>query len=188
MSGGAAKYAWVQDDASRLMERVRARDTGAFEALYDAYRRLVYGIALRMVSDPGIAEDVVQGVFLKVWRSPTTFRDGNFVAWITRITRNQAIDVLRSRAARPESEFPEALPVEDALEDTALRDLNAESIRRAIDQLPPEQRAPIELGFFGGITHEEIARRSGVPLGTVKTRIRSGLRKLRVSLEGLVQA
>jgi RNA polymerase sigma-70 factor, ECF subfamily len=188
MRGGSANYAWVRDDASRLMERVRARDAGAFETLYDTYHRLVYGIALRMVADPGIAEDVVQGVFLKVWRSPAAFRDGNFGAWIARVTRNQAIDVLRVRAGRPESEFPEALPVEDALEDTALRELNAESIRRAIDELPPEQRTPIELGFFGGITHEEIARRSGVPLGTVKTRIRSGLRKLRASLEGLAQA
>jgi RNA polymerase sigma-70 factor, ECF subfamily len=181
----AAKYT-TMEDANRLMERVRARDADAFEVLYDEYHRLVYGLAFRMLSDQGLAEDVTQAVFLKIWSEPSVFHGGNFAAWIARVTRNRACDVLRGRASRPEAELPDAMPVADALEDTALAHLDAERVRDAIAHLPPEQRQPIELGFFGGITQEEIARRSGVPLGTVKTRMRTGLRKLRGMLEEAV--
>jgi RNA polymerase sigma-70 factor (ECF subfamily) len=174
------------EDANRLMERVRSRDADAFEVLYDEYHRLVYGLAFRMLSDQGLAEDVTQGVFLKIWSTPGVFHGGNFAAWIARVTRNRAFDILRSRALRPEGELSDAIPVDDALEDTALAHLNAERVRDAIAQLPPEQREPIELGFFGGITQAEIAHRTGVPLGTVKTRMRTGLRKLRSTLEGAV--
>jgi RNA polymerase sigma-70 factor (ECF subfamily) len=174
------------EDANRLMERVRARDADAFEVLYDEYHRLVYGLAFRMLSDQGSAEDLTQAVFLKIWSTPEVFRGGNFAAWIARVTRNRALDMLRNRASRPEAELPEAMPADDALEDIALAHLNAERVRDAMAQLPPEQRQPIELGFFGGITQEEIARRTGVPLGTVKTRTRTGLRKLRNALEGAV--
>jgi len=161
-------------------------DADEFEALYDEYHRLVYGIALRVLSDSAAAEDVTQAVFLKVWSSPQLFRGGNFAAWIARVARNRALDVLRARASHAEDEIPATLPAEDALEDTALKHLNAERVRDALAQLPPEQRAPIELGFFGGATHEQIARQSGVPLGTIKTRIRTGLRRLRNALEGAV--
>ena len=166
------------------MARVRARDPDAFEVLYDAHHRLVYGIALRMLGDTNAAEDVTQAVFLKVWSAPDLFRGGNFAAWIVRISRNRALDILRSRASHQESELPEALPENDAIEDVAFAHLDAARVRLAIDALPPEQRQAIELGFFGGITHDQIARRTGVPLGTIKTRIRSGLRKLRASLDG----
>jgi RNA polymerase sigma-70 factor (ECF subfamily) len=167
------------------MERVRARNADAFEALYDAYHRLVYGVALRVLSDQRFAEDVTQTVFLKIWSSPDAFRDGNFAAWICRVARNRALDVLRSKAAHPESAFPESLPAQDALDDVVFANLNAAFVRDAMTQLPDEQRQLIELGFFGGLTHEELARQTGVPLGTVKTRIRSGLRKLRDALEGV---
>jgi RNA polymerase sigma-70 factor, ECF subfamily len=176
------------EDADRLMERVRVRDADAFEALYDRYHRLVYGVALRMLSDPAAAEDVTQAVFLKIWSAPSVFRAGNFGAWIARVARNRAFDALRSRALRAESEFPQSLPVDDALEDTALAEINGERVREALAQLPPEQREPIELGFFGGATQEQIARQTGLPLGTVKTRIRTGLRRLRNALEGAVIA
>jgi RNA polymerase sigma-70 factor (ECF subfamily) len=168
------------------MERVCARDAAAFEVLYDEYHRLVYGLALRVLSDPGAAEDVTQAVFLKIWDSPELFRGGNFGAWIARVARNRAFDVVRSRAVRAEGDVPDSLPVEDALEDTAIANVDAERVRDAIAQLPREQREPIELGFFGGATQQEIARRTGLPLGTVKTRIRMGLRKLRNALEGVV--
>jgi RNA polymerase sigma-70 factor (ECF subfamily) len=174
------------EDASRLMERVCARDAAAFEVLYDEYHRLVYGLALRVLSDPGAAEDVTQAVFLKIWDSPELFRGGNFGAWIARVARNRAFDVVRSRAVRAEGDVPDSLPVEDALEDTAIANVDAERVRDAIAQLPREQREPIELGFFGGATQQEIARQTGLPLGTVKTRIRMGLRKLRNALEGVV--
>jgi RNA polymerase sigma-70 factor (ECF subfamily) len=172
------------DDAVRLMERVRNADAGAFEALYDGYHRLVYGVALRVLSDPGSAEDVTQAVFLKLWSNPDAFQSGNFGAWLVRVARNRAVDVLRARASRPEGEISEALASEDALEDTALAKLDAEEVRRALARLPEEQRKLIELGFFAGATHHEMARTTGLPLGTVKTRIRSGLRRLRSALEG----
>jgi RNA polymerase sigma-70 factor, ECF subfamily len=174
------------EDAGRLMERVRARDADAFEMLYDEYHRMVYGLALRVLSEPAAAEDVTQGVFLKIWSNPDFFRGGNFAAWLARVARNRAYDVLRSRAVHGEGEFPDSLPADDALEDTALANVTAEQVRAALAQLPEEQREPIELGFFGGVTHEQISRQTGLPLGTVKTRIRTGLRKLRAALDGAV--
>lgn len=160
----------------------------AFEALYDAHHRIVYGVALRILGDTQGAEDVLQSVFLKVWNSPELFRGGNFGAWIVRVTRNRSLDVLRGRAVRNEGALPEALPEEEAIEDVAFAHIDAARVRAALAGLPPEQREPIEMGFFDGITHEEIARRCKVPLGTVKTRIRSGLRKLRTVLEEPVMA
>ena len=178
----------MTEDADVLMERVRARDADAFEALYDAHHRLVYGVALRMLGDAAGAEDITQAVFIKVWSSPELFRGGNFGAWIVRITRNRALDVLRSRATRNEGELPEAMPETESIEDVAFARIDAARVRAALAELPGEQREPIELGFFNGITHEEIARRSGIPLGTIKTRIRSGLRKLRTTLDRAVTA
>ena len=176
------------EDAGRLMERVRQRDGDAFELLYDGYHRLVYGIALRILGDVPAAEDVTQAVFLKLWSSPRSFAKGNFAAWIARVTRNRALDVVRSRSVRQEAEVPDTMPADDALEDRAFAMLDAEFVRSALARLPDDQRRPIELGFFGALTHEEIARRTGIPLGTIKTRIRTGLRKLRAQLDGVVTA
>jgi len=173
------------EDADRLMAGVRARNAAAFEALYDAYNRLVYGVALRMLGDVAAAEDVTQAVFLKIWSSPDLFVSGNFAGWIVRIARNRALDVLRSKS-RTHVELPEQQPDDEPLEDRAFAAIDAARVRSAIKQLPPEQRELIEMGFFGGVTHEELARRTGTPLGTVKTRIRSGLRRLRSALEGMV--
>ena len=165
------------------MARVRERDAGAFEALYDSYHRLVYGIAARILRDSMAAEDVTQAVFLKLWSSPEAFQGGNFGAWLARVSRNRALDVVRSRALRSEGEIPLDVPVDTLLDDVVFSRLDGARVRAALATLPSEQREPIELGFFGGITHEEIARRTATPLGTIKTRIRSGLRKLRASLE-----
>ena len=173
------------DDATGLMARVRKHDTAAFEALYDAYHRLVYGVAFRMLGDAATAEDITQAVFLKVWSSPELFAGGNFAGWIVRITRNRALDLLRSKA-RSFEELPEGMPDGEALEDRAFATLDAARVRSALAALPADQREPIELGFFAGITHQEIAQRCGVPLGTIKTRIRTGLRRLRSTLEGTV--
>jgi RNA polymerase sigma-70 factor (ECF subfamily) len=172
------------DDEGRLMARVRERDVVAFELVYDAYHRLVYGIALKMLGDVMAAEDVTQSIFIKIWNQPEAFSSGNFGAWISRVTRNRSLDVLRSRSLRSEGEIPLDVPVEGALDDAVFARLDGDRVRDALRALPIEQRAPIELGFFGGITHEEIARRTATPLGTVKTRIRAGLRKLRSALEG----
>lgn len=170
------------DPGVRLMERVQARDASAFEALYDGYHRLVFGIGLRMLGDPASAEDLTQNVFLKIWTAPETFRGGSFVAWVSRVARNRALDVLRSKSARPEIEIPADLPLDGALDEDVLANLDAQRVRDALGALPPEQRSLIEMGFFGGATHQELARRTDTPLGTVKTRIRSGLRRMRESL------
>jgi RNA polymerase sigma-70 factor (ECF subfamily) len=174
------------DDAERLMARVRERDVAAFEALYDAHHRLVHGIGLRMLGDTMAADDLTQNVFLKVWHQPDVFGGGNFGGWISRVARNRALDVIRSRNLHPEGELPLDVPVEGALDESVIAQLDGERVRAAMQSLPSEQREVIELGFFTGITHEEIARRTQTPLGTVKTRIRSGLRKLRDALEGSV--
>jgi RNA polymerase sigma-70 factor (ECF subfamily) len=165
------------------MERVRARDVAAFESIYDSYHRLVHGIALKMLQDAMAAEDLTQAVFLKLWSAPEAFAAGNFGAWIARVARNRALDALRSRALRVESDMPTDMPFDGSLDDTVFARLDADLVRSALAALPEEQRSPIELGFFGGVTHEEIARRTSTPLGTVKTRIRAGLRKLRIALE-----
>ncbi|HEX8806033.1 MAG TPA: sigma-70 family RNA polymerase sigma factor [Candidatus Aquilonibacter sp.] len=160
-------------------------DADTFERLYDSYSRLVYGVALRVLTDPASAEDVTQAVFMKLWSAPESFRGGNLPAWLVRVTRNRALDVLRSRAAHPQVEISADMPEDDALEDTAFKNMNCQIVRDAMAQLPDEQRTLIQLGFFGGLTHQELARRTGVPLGTVKTRIRAGLRKLRAMLDGV---
>ncbi|GAC1310139.1 MAG: sigma-70 family RNA polymerase sigma factor [Vulcanimicrobiaceae bacterium] len=162
---------------------MRERDVAAFEAIYDGYHRLVHGIALKMLQDVMAAEDLTQAVFLKIWSQPGAFADGNFGAWIARVTRNRALDALRHRALRSESDMPIDVPVDGTLDDFVFARLEGARVRVALETLPAEQRHPIELGFFGGITHEEIARQTETPLGTVKTRIRAGLRKLRSSLE-----
>lgn len=168
------------------MERVRARDVGAFEQLYDGYHRLVFGIALRMTSNAALAEDVTQAIFLKLWSTPEAFREGNFPAWLSRVTRNRTLDAMRSSANRPTVEIPVDLPAEASIEDAVFVRIDAQRVRGALSALDDEQRTPIELGFFGGITHEEIARRTGIPLGTIKTRIRTGLRRMREALSEAV--
>jgi RNA polymerase sigma-70 factor (ECF subfamily) len=164
------------------MERVRTRDVDAFEQLYDGYHRLVFGIALRMTSDATMAEDITQSVFLKLWSTPDSFREGNFPAWISRVTRNRVLDILRSRAAKPADEIPADLPAETSLDEDVFARIDAQRVRAVLAGLNADQRAAIEMGFFGGITHEEIARRTGIPLGTIKTRIRTGLRRMRDAL------
>jgi RNA polymerase sigma-70 factor (ECF subfamily) len=164
------------------MERVRAQDVDAFEQLYDSYHRLVFGIALRMTGDTSMAEDVTQTVFMKLWSAPEAFRDGHFAAWISRVARNRVLDLLRSRALRTAEEIPADLAASGTMDEDIFAQIDAQRVRSAMGALSEEQRGPIELGFFGGITHEEIARRTGIPLGTIKTRIRTGLRRLRDTL------
>jgi RNA polymerase sigma-70 factor (ECF subfamily) len=174
------------EDGARLMERVRARDVEAFEALYDGYHRLVFGIALRIASDAALAEDVTQSIFLKLWSAPEAFREGNFAGWLSRVARNRALDVVRSRDSRPAGELPAEVPAEAATDATVFANIDAQRVRGALSTLTEEQRTPIEMGFFAGITHEEIAQRTGIPLGTIKTRIRTGLRRMREALSETV--
>lgn len=179
-----------------LMDRIARRDLRAFETLHRRYGDLVYSVALRVVGDRHVAEDVTQDVFLRVWRRPDHFdlRRGKFVTWLLSVTRNRSIDERRSQARRlrhsvapPAAEEEEdILPSADERDDPALASVLAEerrAVRDALDLLPPEQKLAIQLAYFGGLTQQEIATRLGQPLGTVKTRIRLGMRKMRAALE-----
>jgi RNA polymerase sigma-70 factor (ECF subfamily) len=172
----------VEDDA-RLMERVRLRDAAAFEAVYDRHHRLVYAIAVRMLGEVSAAEDVLQTVFLKVWSAPEAFVQGNFAAWIGRIARNKCLDVLREKRRHPADELIQDAASGETVDSTAFAHLDAAGMQAALAQLSPEQRRLIELAYFGGMSHQRIAEKTGVPLGTVKTRIRSGLQRLRGLLD-----
>jgi RNA polymerase sigma-70 factor, ECF subfamily len=165
-------------------------DMEGLTALYDRHGRLVYSLALRIVRDAGEAEDVTQEVFVQVWRQPHRFETdrGSVVAWLLTMTRARAIDLLRRRRVRPK---PAADPVVDeAPDDGPRQDVQLElterasTIRAALDTLPFVQRLVIELAFFDGLTHTEIAEQLEVPLGTVKTRVRQGLLRLKDMLLG----
>ena len=117
---------------------------------------------------------------------PRLFATGTSPAWLSRVTRNRTLDAVRSRATRPTGEIPVDLPADASTDITVFANIDAQRVRGALSALTDEQRTPIELGFFGGITHEEIARRTGIPLGTIKTRIRTGLRRMREMLSEAV--
>ncbi|MGH2399280.1 MAG: sigma-70 family RNA polymerase sigma factor [bacterium] len=179
-------------DDAELMHRLAYRDLVAFRALYDRYGNLVYSAALRVVRDAQIAEDMVQEIFLRIWRKPESYvaQRGRFVTWLTSVTRNRAVDEVRSRGRRfrhetasPEEQERE-LPASDQNDPALTAELSDQRrlILAALTQIPAEQREIIELAYFGGLTQQEIAERLSQPLGTVKTRIRLGMQKLRAAL------
>ncbi|MEA2642883.1 MAG: hypothetical protein QOF51_4277 [Chloroflexota bacterium] len=176
----------------RLIDGVLARDSQALDDLYQRYGRPVYSLIYRILNDRGIAEDVTQEVFLKLWRQPESFNAarGSLGSWLLSVAHNRAIDQVRRRRVREELPLPELRDSEeivaDGLADPA--DLagsseEAAAVRRALEQIPSAQRQAIEMAFFQGKTHVEISAELGEPLGTAKTRIRLGMRKLRVLLE-----
>ena len=168
-----------QDDAA-LIARMRAGDQSAMGDLYDRYSGVVYGVALRVLANTTAAEDVVQEVFLQLWRNPQAFDAdrGRLAPWLAVIARNRAIDHLRKR---PQEDDIDELPISTGvdLENDAAQKLAIEKIRGVLAQIPPDQRKTLEMAFFEGMTHTEIAGKTGEPLGTVKTRIRTGLLALR---------
>jgi RNA polymerase sigma-70 factor (ECF subfamily) len=148
--------------------------------LYDRYSSIVYSIALRVLGDTGAAEDVLQEVFLQLWRNPGVFDSsrGNMAAWLAVIARNRAIDSLRKRP--PETDIADVVvSVEPDLAGDTERARAMEKIRGVLGDMPAAQRSALEMAYFEGLTHTEIAARTGEPLGTVKTRIRAGLLSLR---------
>ena len=174
------------------LQRVARGDHDALGELYDRHGRLMYSLALRIVRDQGEAEDVIQDVFSQAWRQAARYdaSRGTVLGWLLTVTRSRAIDRIRSRKSRPE-------PTAD---ESALRDLpdslvpadeqlawagQAAQVRAALDGLTILQRVAIELAFFEGLTHAEVAERLELPLGTVKTRIRQGLLTLRDRLAGV---
>ena len=163
-----------------LIARIRAGDQGAMAVLYDRYSSVVYAVALRVLGDTGAAEDVLQDVFIQLWRHPEAFdaSRGRMSAWLAVIARHRAIDALRKR--RPSEELDEVMVSVDAdLENAADRSMAMDKVRKVLGLLPGEQRKALEMAFFEGLTHTEIAARTGEPLGTIKTRIRAALLSLR---------
>jgi RNA polymerase sigma-70 factor (ECF subfamily) len=166
-----------------LIERIARRDQQALLLIYQKYGDLVYSFALRVVGETGLAEEVAQDIFLKVWRHPERWNPalGQFSSWLLAITRNAAIDRLRAEQRRPGFRAAELDPSVAAqpVGSGDLAWLDGQLLRRLLGELPAEQRTLIELAFFTGYTHSELAEHLQLPLGTVKTRIRAGLQKLR---------
>ena len=165
---------------AELISRIYSGDEGAMALLYDRYSNVVYAVALRVLSDGSAAEDILQDVFMQLWRNPQAFNAsrGSLASWLAVIARNRAIDQLRKK--RPEVEAAETvISVDPELESAADRSQAIEKVRAVLGGMPVEQRAALEMAFFEGLTHVEIAGKTGQPLGTVKTRIRSGLLAVR---------
>ena len=174
----------LSDEA--LLVRLTQRDEEALALLYDRHGRAAYALARQIVRDAERAEDVVQEAFLAVWRRAETFRleRGSARSWLLAVTRNRAIDAIRGaeqRAGRYVSVAVEELPLmaPDDPEGDTLRQVEGRLVRQALAELPPEQREVVTLAYFGGLSYPEVAERMGIPLGTVKSRMRLALERLR---------
>lgn len=176
---GELRNGQLAEDA-RLLNRVRERDQAAMATIFDQYARMAYSVAFRVLSDPAQAEDVMQDVFFQLWQSPESFATGrgSLGAWIAVVVRNRAIDVLRKR--RPSDPVEEVvLPAGVDVAADVEQHTMVQRIRTVLRGLPAEQRTTVEMAFFDGLTHSEIAEQTGDPLGTVKTRIRAALTSVR---------
>jgi len=185
--GPAALESRQADQAT--LARIARGDQTAFAELYDRHARLVYSLALRILQDGADAEDIVQEVFAQVWAQAGRYdaSRGAVAAWMLTVTRSRAIDKLRAKRARPEA-AAEASAAESVVDLAAAQDLellSAEQVtrlQRALKELPDSQRTALELAYYEGLTHVEVASRLNEPLGTVKTRIRQAVMKLREAL------
>ncbi|HEX3722284.1 MAG TPA: sigma-70 family RNA polymerase sigma factor [Nitrolancea sp.] len=178
----------VESDDGVLLQAIAAHDPDALVLLYDRYGRLAFGLAYRVLGDAATAEEVVQDAFMSVWRRAASFdaSKGNARSWLLSIVHNRAIDQLRGRYGRRRGEIDfdtlEPVLAGPDLWGEVVGGLRAEAVRAALSSLPEEQRRAIDLAYFEGLTHQEIAERTGTPLGTIKSRLRLGLRKLHDSL------
>jgi RNA polymerase sigma-70 factor (ECF subfamily) len=169
-----------------LIARIEGRDADALAELYDRYSSRLMGLAQRILGDTGEAEEVLQELFLWVWRSAASFdaARGSVIAWLLVATRSRSIDRVRSRrpaaraGLRSVETVPDAAGPQDVEADSAGKQWER-VCRSAISELPDDQRRALELAYFEGLTHQEISEKTGTPLGTVKTRVRLGLMKLR---------
>jgi RNA polymerase sigma-70 factor (ECF subfamily) len=176
------------DDATLLLQ-LQQREVRALEHLYDRHGRLAYGLAYRILNDAAAAEDVVQEAFLNIWRQAPSYdaRRGTVRTWLLSIVHHRAIDFLRSRASRKADVQIDAVERTLAVPDvwqTVSANVERDDIRRAMAALPPEQQRTVELAYFVGYSQPEIATAMGVPLSTVKGRMRMAMQKLRTLLEG----
>jgi RNA polymerase sigma-70 factor (ECF subfamily) len=177
-----------------LMPLIGAKDPEAFAVFYDRHGGVAYSLAYRIVGEPGAAEDVTQEAFISVWRSGARYdrARGSVRSWMLSIVRNRAIDALRAGAGKaPKLTFDdeavlEQRPAEELTEEEAIARETASEVRGALGHLPGDQSKVIELAYYGGFSQSEIAAMLGVPLGTVKGRMRLGLEKIRGEIaEGL---
>ena len=170
-------------DDMGLLTRIQSGDQEAMSALFDRYGAMVYSVALRVLKDTGEAEDVMQEIFVQVWKNPSAFVSGrgSLGGWLVVVARNRSIDVIRRRRpSEPVELF--ALPSSTNLAQEAERNSLLEKIRGVMLSLPVEQQKSVELAFFEGLSHSEISEKTGDPLGTVKTRIRLALNTIRKAL------
>lgn len=179
------------DDETLVRLIVEAR-TEALGELYDRYGRLVFGLALNAVGDPATAEEIAQDVFLRVWQRARQYRAdrAKVSTWLTSITRHRAIDQLRRDGSRPQQHSvawadlaPGAEPSASSPEQATAAALERARVRAAVARLPAEQRQVLALAYFQGLTQSQIAETLALPLGTVKTRLRLGMQKLREMLQ-----
>lgn len=175
-----------QDDTQdvELLQAIAAGDEQALGRLYDRYSRILFGLLMRILNNRAEAEDVLQETLLQVWRRAADFDParGKPFTWLVTLTRSRAIDRLRQRAARDRLAETASTLVPDEASDAVTDTLHAEQrelVTRALAQLPEEQRQALYLGYYEGLTQSEIAVKLATPLGTVKTRMRSGMMKLR---------
>lgn len=176
-----------QDTAAAELVRAVARgDEPAFAALYDQYSHILFGLLLRILRSRAEAEDVLQEVFLQVWRQAASFDEerGRAFTWLVTLARSRALDRLRAvdardRAAdRSAQQAPPAISAVESADEGAIRSEREKIVRSALATLPEEQRNNLLLAYLGGMSQTEIAEQTGQPLGTVKTRMRAGLKKL----------
>lgn len=179
------------DDAALIALIAQAR-TDALNQLYDRYNRLVFSVALAVIGDRAVAEEATLDVFVQVWRRAGTYRpdQANVRTWLIAITRHHAIDILRMQKSRPEAHIVSwdevsALdgPVPHGLEERVQLSMQRERVQKMVAELPPDQRDALVLAYFRGYTQSQIAEALNQPLGTIKTRIRLAMQKLRKLLE-----
>jgi RNA polymerase sigma-70 factor (ECF subfamily) len=179
-----SKAAHSPAEDGQLLERVAANDQGAMAEVFDRYGSLVYSVALRVLKDTGQAEDLMQEVFFQVWKNPGAFVPGrgSLGAWLAVVARNRAVDVLRRR--KPDDPVDDVvLTSKTNLASEVEQRRMMEKVRQVLSGLPYEQQKSVEMAFFDGLTHAEIAAQTGDPLGTVKTRIRTALMSLRKAIQ-----
>lgn len=175
------------DDAV-LLRAIQSGDQQAVAGLYDRYSGVAYGLAFRITNDGTQAEDVVQDAFVSVWRQAGRFDPGRgqVRSWLLTIVHHKAVDAVRRRTNRGERALPEGpeefIATHGRPEQIAEMTMEAAAVREAVRHVPDDQRRTIEMAYFEGMTHVEIAERTGAPLGTVKSRLRIGLEKMRDEL------